>query len=785
MTEHETTTCIRRRATRRAGPLLGVFLVVAGTIGAFAPTTPAVRADDATPTPTVDPTPTTAPDPTPTPTPEPTVVPTPEPTPAPTAVPTVDPSVEPTAPPSADPSLEPTAAPSPDPSADPSADPSTEPSPTPTPSATPSPAEARVQHAWVDEADDKADVTHRGQLDAPLENAARFTVYDVSFQVVNHGDADASFTPVLQVSVAGDWSDLPLVDPVQGQPFYGAADDGRTFEARNESIGVAELRLGDDVDPTASAVAGVLAAGRGLGALTLPAHGYTEVVFAVRATASAMWTDRYTFRLTDAGAALPGVDPAVIVMGEKPAVKLSPGQQDGRATKDPVPRYKLQGSVSMGVRAPGALLATSPASFNLAGPSVAAQSATSPHVQFGLASDSCAGCHAAHTAQGPMLLQQPNPAATTCFTCHDGTGALSDVRSDWTNPALPPNDPATGSYYSHPATATDNHVSGIEDEFAGVSNRHSACADCHQPHLADATKAIQSTAGWSASGAILAPGVGVTNGAAGTAPTYAWKQTPTFEYELCYKCHSGYTTLPAQDPLHPSRWALDKAIEFNPANTSYHPIQAAGTNKSAAMSASLSGTSPYKLWNYETNETVRCVSCHGDPAAATPSTPPPADTRLDDHASNNRGILIAPYRDRTLKTNAEPYKASEFGLCFVCHAEAPMVDDSGDFRSDTNFSGHGFHVNTIAGVGTPGSDIDAPGAGNGDALCSECHYRIHSTALATGTNAQAPRLVNFAPNVRPSNGVLAFVAADGAQLGSCTLSCHGRRHTNMQYAGAP
>jgi hypothetical protein len=134
---------------------------------------------------------------------------------------------------------------------------------------------------------------------------------------------------------------------------------------------------------------------------------------------------------------------------------------------------------------------------------------------------------------------------------------------------------------------------------------------------------------------------------------------------------------------------------------------------------------------------------------------------------------------------ADPYAASDFGLCYVCHAEAPMVDDSGDVRTDTNFSWHGFHVNTIAGIGIGGTDIDTPGAGRGDAICAECHYRIHGTALATGANAQAPRLVNFAPNVRAVGGVLSFTPASGSNLGYCTLNCHGKTHTGYGYNGAP
>jgi predicted CXXCH cytochrome family protein len=47
-----------------------------------------------------------------------------------------------------------------------------------------------------------------------------------------------------------------------------------------------------------------------------------------------------------------------------------------------------------------------------------------------LTADSCAGCHRAHTAQGPLLINAPDEEAL-CFTCHSttGTGATTDVVS--------------------------------------------------------------------------------------------------------------------------------------------------------------------------------------------------------------------------------------------------------------------------------------------------------------------------------------------------------------------
>ncbi|MDA8237932.1 MAG: cytochrome c3 family protein [Chloroflexi bacterium] len=45
-----------------------------------------------------------------------------------------------------------------------------------------------------------------------------------------------------------------------------------------------------------------------------------------------------------------------------------------------------------------------------------------------LTADSCAGCHRAHTAQGPMLINQPTEEAL-CLSCHGatGTGATTNV----------------------------------------------------------------------------------------------------------------------------------------------------------------------------------------------------------------------------------------------------------------------------------------------------------------------------------------------------------------------
>jgi predicted CXXCH cytochrome family protein len=437
-------------------------------------------------------------------------------------------------------------------------------------------------------------------------------------------------------------------------------------------------------------------------------------------------------------------------MGARPPVKLSPGQRTGVEVDPPVVYRQTRGA---------------------------------PHGPYSLTTDACATCHSTHRAASSMLLNQAAPQSELCFTCHGGNGATSNIAAQYSDPGVPANNPGTGSYYSHEATVVSGHVSDQgSDEFGGVLNRHAACADCHQPHRADGTLAVETTQGWTASGALLgASGVSVVNGAAGDAPTYTRTATSAFEYQLCFKCHSGYTILnPQTGP--PSTWALDKAVELNPANLSYHPVEAPGTNQTAQMDVGLSGdpvygSSPYKLWQFTSDSTIRCVSCHGDSRLGTPGSPPDAGARLAPHAVANRGMLIENLRDRTLKGASEAYQASDFALCYVCHGEYPFVDTTMDPLPSTNFPLHGRHTAAIASFSGPGGTIDDDGAGHGNALCAECHFRTHGTTYAVDGQAPASRLVNFAPNVQPYLGTLEWNAAGG----TCTLTCHGVPHAAWSY----
>ena len=415
-----------------------------------------------------------------------------------------------------------------------------------------------------------------------------------------------------------------------------------------------------------------------------------------------------------------------------------------------------------------------------------ASAAVSPHGPYALNASECATCHRVHTGKNRNLLKSVAPESNLCFTCHDGTGANTNVKAQFTDPLVPQNDVANRLIYRHDPVPTTLHTRASLNEFGGVLNRHSECGDCHNSHKANGTNNITTTTGVSASGRLAGiSGVSVVNGAAGTAPTYTFlpggTNPITREYQLCFKCHSGFTTLLSNAGFVPSRWRLDKGVEFNPNNLSYHPIEAPGRNTTSKMAASLAGPSPYKQWTLTTSSVISCANCHTSSTNFNLVSPPSANSDLTLHTSKYPGILRQNYRNRLLKPATELYKDSDFALCLMCHSNTPFATDGGGIDR-TNFFLHGYHTAVIHGMGAPGTLIDVPGAGGGNAICAECHFRQHSTIYKAGTQTiPGSRLVSFAPNVQPYGGVISWTPGGTIGTGSCTLTCHGIAHSPKTY----
>jgi len=604
--------------------------------------------------------------------------------------------------------------------------------------------------AW-DRALDKMD--YIAGPDKAAKGIQRFKAFRVRFQVLNDQPVPVRWQPRLAWSRRTDDGFQPLPVGFESEvPFY--IRRVKTV-ANGDVIHPSDFGLGKNAHKSQD---GYIFTEQNPGpVLTLNPLSYTEIEFSVRATAYAAYTTDYYFRLTDGVRLIPG-QVAHIVMGKRPVVHLTPPQYSGVYVSAPTSSFG-QSLTSLVLSVAGVF--------------------PSPHSSYTSVTDKCAVCHRTHTGRNRNILPYADPQSQLCFTCHDGTGSNYNIKSQYTDPNVPANDSGTSSFYAHPATEVSTHTNAKNDEFHNVLNRHSECSDCHNPHTADGTLTSSTTNGWTASGALKGiSGVGVTNGAAGTTPTFAWKNTITYEYELCFKCHSAYTTLLNYSKESYKKW--DKGTEFNPANPSYHPVEAAGKNTTTKMANNLAGPSPYKLWDFAPSSVVRCVFCHGDYRLADPNSAPAGDSRLAPHSSENRSVLMNNYRDRLLKPKNEAYNAADFALCYQCHTEAPYADTSGSNRNDTNFRYHGRHLGNISAwsYGVDSTDIDTAGAGRGNAICSECHFRVHGQGPNARGNSTGSRLINFAPNVQPNrSGQLAWSASQR----SCSLKCHGQNHSGMMY----
>ncbi len=712
------------------------------------------------------------------------------------------------------------------------ADPTPSPSPTPAPATSAAPGLAGGPAAIALLGDPGSAPTYlaAGRTAGGL---APFQSLRVAVQLLNDGTDPADVAPQVEFRAVGSPSWLPApLGSVPGVALHVTQEwvrDGAGTKPGPDSATIPTADFHLAVPAGLTPTTGHRASGVNPQPTYAVAPGtVTEQEFTVELAIDAAYGTTYELRVTNAGTEIPGVATALVAVGPAPATLVSPGQQVGadvaQGTTTTSPSYVLLSPTTSTSTTPTststtptttksttyALLApttttgtTSTTSATTTSTSTTSTTSTTTTVTIGPAgpgtihdpgssttTGQCGVCHDTHSAQSQNLVKAPS-ATEQCYACHAGGVGGADVKEQYTL-GQPANDPATRSYYSHDTTDPGDHTLDSANEFQGKLTRHSQCADCHDPHGAQVAKPTMTSTGWTAPGGFTkVAGVAVTNGASGTVPTYTWLdgmvQPVTAEYQLCFKCHSTFTTLPADVPGKPSQSFTDLATQLNPANASYHPIEAPGRNQTQKLADSLAGSSPYKLWNFTTNDTIRCVSCHSSNTTGTSTDPAQnaPDATLTVHASTNRGILIRPYENRVLSKAGQFYDNKGFALCLACHMETPYLNQTRPAAAEgTNFVFHGLHMAGISGEGSGGLDIDAPGAGQGNARCAECHWSSHGTTDLPSTQKVAgDRLVVFAPDVLPSKamgGVPTFTKT--ATGGTCTLTCHGEDHQGATYA---
>ncbi len=179
--------------------------------------------------------------------------------------------------------------------------------------------------------------------------------------------------------------------------------------------------------------------------------------------------------------------------------------------------------------------------------------------------------------------------------------------------------------------------------------RHVECVDCHDPHEATSTVGIAPLVYGRLKGVF---GVTITNTGSGTSITYGDAQPVVREYEVCLKCHSGYSDLEGGRNI---------ASEVNAQNASVHAVEGAF--------ASDANASTFET-GWDATSVVYCVDCHDS-----------ADNRVGavrgSHVSTAAPILARPY------LGALPGDANL--LCYKCHKRTVYFTGGADTGTESLF----------------------------------------------------------------------------------------------------
>ncbi len=345
----------------------------------------------------------------------------------------------------------------------------------------------------------------------------------------------------------------------------------------------------------------------------------------------------------------------------------------------------------------------------------------------------------------------PADAEDLCFTCHDGSPATSDIRTD----ILKGTNSSTNTYH-HPVMDTEQSGS-----------RSVECIDCHNPHRASSTDRHAYVEGIDINGATITAGSRTVQ-----------------QYEVCFKCHG--------DTYNTTRsLTSNKRTDFNVDASAYHPVVQVGRNQSTNLASQLSAA------GLSTSSTIKCSDCHASNSfsATTGAVADSSAVTVGPHGSTYSPIVRANInRNYTSGTGPTSYSSSNFTLCFRCHNETKLKARRTGDGATTNFYDPGGRDN-LHWV-----HLDDR-ISKSKATCMNCHFDTHgnysssntqysingvvyASAVAVSAARYKTHMVNFSPDVGATGGrpKPQWAINTGTRQRTCSLSCHGY---TMSYSYTP
>ncbi len=267
-----------------------------------------------------------------------------------------------------------------------------------------------------------------------------------------------------------------------------------------------------------------------------------------------------------------------------------------------------------------------------------------PHIDPGVVTAGCGGCHRGHgQSRSPMLGAAQKEV---CLSCHGTAGqAEGQVAREALAPGVRPTlmAPVLAKPFTH---RLDARVFSRREP--GVT-----CTSCHSPHRSMPPR----------------PGSG-PSGIRKLSP----KDPHRLEYELCVACHGSRG---------PGLVDVGRLIE--PHNRSYHPVRMAALDRSPSVLPSLSGRE------------VNCTDCHGNSGRSGPRGPHGSDVRhllryryttVDGSAGPGEAyaLCFSCHRSKELMSEPSPFPLHQLHVvdqrtaCATCHNPHGSVMNRGLIR---------------------------------------------------------------------------------------------------------